>query len=595
LQKLMAGTVVHILPRQSSAIYAGVVLLVLCMFWPRASSSRVLTNSSSGATTDHSAQLAEPTGPFKIGTILYDWTDHSREEQWSANSPTGRELLVQLWYPTDDGGAHSLAPYVPDSERISSSLEKDWPKMPSVVTHSFWRAKPSNSQRRYPLLVFSHGMNSARFYYTGLMEELASHGYIVAAIDHTYWGPGVAFPSGRVVQFEEGMEARDQLNADEIDQMMWAGVSAMVTDEVFVERKMAELDSESTTSNLFHNRLNLSQVGAIGHSMGGYAATRACLEYSAFKACASLDGLNQYLYLRPVASLKPFLLLLNSTWGTQIVSQSLAKRYLAAWAAPLVFVVDGTKHNSFSDLPILSAISREKAPSDPIQAQKVIIAEVLRFFDQSFGRAGSQTPTESVPNGLTKVDLRGLAERKSTLSIATASAQNSPQENPRHTVVPIVEPRPEDVSTIDSIIKASYETISGPAGQPRQWGRDRTLYIENAYYVQTGVNRKTGKTIYRGMTYQEYADTAGPGLEKYGYFEREIGRSVQVFGHVANAMSAWEARTEANGKVIARGVNSIHLVTDGKRWWITSINWDEETPDNPIPRDLLTGDTGNTR
>lgn len=175
------------------------------------------------------------------------------------------------------------------------------------------------------------------------------------------------------------------------------------------------------------------------------------------------------------------------------------------------------------------------------------------------------------------------------------SAQSAAPGTPHHTVVPTIEARPEDVRSIDSIIKASYETISGPAGQPRQWGRDRTLYISNAYYVQTGVDLKTGKVVSHGMTYQEYADSAGPDLEKYGYFEREIGRTIRVFGHVAIAMSAWEARTEANGKVIARGVNSIQLINDGKRWWITSINWDEETPDNPIPRDLLVGEMENAQ
>lgn len=169
----------------------------------------------------------------------------------------------------------------------------------------------------------------------------------------------------------------------------------------------------------------------------------------------------------------------------------------------------------------------------------------------------------------------------------SAGAQDVAHATPHHTVVPTIEARPEDVRSIDNIIKTSYETISGPAGQPRQWGRDRTLYIPNVYYVQTGVDPKTGKVISHGMTYQEYADSAGPDLEKYGYFEREIGRTLSVFGHVASAMSAWEARTEANGRVIGRGVNSIQLVNDGKRWWITSINWDEETKDNPIPGDLL--------
>src|ERR1039457_1658693 len=193
--------------------------------------------------------------------------------------------------------------------------------------------------------------------------------------------------------------------------------------------------------------------------------------------------------------------------------------------------------------------------------------------------------------------MRGIAACWVVAIVTTVgtSAQTSPQETTHHTEVPIVEPRSEDVSTIDSIIKASYETISGPAGQPRQWGRDRTLYIQNAYFVQTGVNHRTGKAIYRGMTYQEYADTAGPGLEQNGYFEREIGRSAQVFGHVASEMSAWEARIEANGKIMARGVNSIQLVNDGKRWRITSINWDQETPENPIPQNLLTDNTRDPR
>jgi hypothetical protein len=164
------------------------------------------------------------------------------------------------------------------------------------------------------------------------------------------------------------------------------------------------------------------------------------------------------------------------------------------------------------------------------------------------------------------------------------------QAPPSHTVVPTIEASREDVRSIDSIIEVSYESISGPVGQPRQWGRDRTLYIPNVFYVQTGVDPKTGKVVSHSMTHQEYAESP----EKYGYFEREIGRAVKVLGHVASVMSAWEARTDANGKVIGRGVNSIQLINDGQRWWITSINWDEGTPNNPTPHDLLMSDLKNT-
>src|SRR5579859_7140815 len=76
----------------------------------------------------------------------------------------------------------------------------------------------------------------------------------------------------------------------------------------------------------------------------------------------------------------------------------------------------------------------------------------------------------------------------------------------RHVAVPKAEPRPEDVSTIEGIVKASYETISGGVGVPRQWGRDRTLFDPNSRSVAVGVNSKTGAVTTHGMTEQEYAD-----------------------------------------------------------------------------------------
>jgi dienelactone hydrolase len=366
-------------------------------------------------------ELPLPTGPFPVGTVLYDWTDDSREEQWSGAPDKRRELVVQVWYPADPIRGHQAEPYVPDFDRLQKSLNQYWPGMPNFKTRAVLGVSLSLAQERYPVLIFSHGMNSARFLYTALLEELASHGYIVAAIDHTYWGPGVAFSSGRIVPYEDGMDARDKLTADEYDQMMWAGVSVMVADEVFVENRIAQLDSDPAVSNLLRNRLDLSRVGVVGHSMGGQAATRACLEYAVFKACACLDGLNQFFYLRPEPSRKPFLLLINSTWGTSIISQSLAQRYLAAWAAPEVFVIRGTKHNSFDDVPLLDPEARAKAPSDPIKAHAVIAAIVLEFFDRSFGH-GKSTPLNSdVLQDMMAVDLRKIADK------ASAPGSNAPR------------------------------------------------------------------------------------------------------------------------------------------------------------------------
>ncbi|MGC2197693.1 MAG: alpha/beta fold hydrolase [Terriglobales bacterium] len=356
------------------------------------------------------AELPPPSGPYPVGTVLYDWTDDSREEQWSTVPGKPRELMVQVWYPADSTRGHPTESYVPNFGRLQKSLNQDWPGMPAFKTHAALGAPLSLAKKRYPVLVFSHGMNSARFFYTALLEELASHGYIVAAIDHTYWGPGVALSRGRTVPYEDGMDALDRLTSDQIDQMMWAGVSVMVADEVFVENKIAVLDGAPAISNPFRNRLDLSRVGVVGHSMGGQAATRACLEYAVFKACACLDGLNPFFYLRPKPSRKPFVLLVNSTWGTAIISQSLAQRYLAAWSAPEVFVIRGTKHDSFDDLPLLNPEERAKAPSDPIKAHAVIAAIVVEFFDRSFGYANETRLSPDVLQDIMAVDLRKIAD-----------------------------------------------------------------------------------------------------------------------------------------------------------------------------------------
>lgn len=154
-----------------------------------------------------------------------------------------------------------------------------------------------------------------------------------------------------------------------------------------------------------------------------------------------------------------------------------------------------------------------------------------------------------------------------------------------HVDRPIIAARAEDVSTIEGIVKASYETISGGVGVPRQWGRDRTLFDSNSRSVAVGVNAKTGAVTTRGSTEQEFADEADASMVKDGFTEREIAHVIKRFGNVATVLSSYEG-TVASGKVITRGVNIFQLYFDGKRWWILSMVWDEERPGNPIPPEL---------
>jgi len=140
---------------------------------------------------------------------------------------------------------------------------------------------------------------------------------------------------------------------------------------------------------------------------------------------------------------------------------------------------------------------------------------------------------------------------------------------------------PRDVGTIAGIVRASYEVISGPAGTPRQWRRDSTLYSPGATFTAT--SEKDGKTIVTTMTPEDYRRANDARMVKEGLFETEIGSRIERFGNAAQVRSISVARLTKGGPVIGRYVNYITLNFDGSRWWMTAWVWDEERPNNPIP------------
>jgi hypothetical protein len=157
---------------------------------------------------------------------------------------------------------------------------------------------------------------------------------------------------------------------------------------------------------------------------------------------------------------------------------------------------------------------------------------------------------------------------------------------PEAVMVPRVAPRVEDVSTMDGIIKTYYDVISGPAGQPRQWSRDRTLYIPEVRFVAMRVDKQQ-HPLADIMSHQQFVERSNPGLVRSGFYEAEIHRVTHRFGNLAHVFSTYESRNTKDGPVIQRGINSIELFWDGKRWWIASAIWDDERKDNPIPAEFL--------
>jgi len=148
---------------------------------------------------------------------------------------------------------------------------------------------------------------------------------------------------------------------------------------------------------------------------------------------------------------------------------------------------------------------------------------------------------------------------------------------------------PADVSSIDAILHAAYDTISGPAGRQRDWDRFRSLFVSGARLAAVVPNHQEGLRIVV-LSPEDYIQHDDPYFQNHGFFEREVARRTERFADIAQVFSTYESRhAAADAKPFERGINSFQLMNDGRRWWIVTIFWQGETPGNPIPREFLQG------
>lgn len=149
---------------------------------------------------------------------------------------------------------------------------------------------------------------------------------------------------------------------------------------------------------------------------------------------------------------------------------------------------------------------------------------------------------------------------------------------------------PADVESVDAIISALYNVISGPAGQERDWNRFRSLFLPGAHLVPTLLT-PDGSIRYVVWSPEDYVTRAGPQLEEIGFFEAEIGRVAERFGNIAHIFSTYESRLDEDADPVQRGINSIQLFWDGNRWWMVNILWDLEREGREIPERYLSEDS----
>jgi dienelactone hydrolase len=293
---------------------------------------------------DDPPRLLRPTGPNAVGASSIHLNDTSRPDPWVPEAT--RELMVTVWYPTRSTSGER-APYMtPEESRLIMERTEQAAGLPpdtlsTVRTNAYAGAKPTGRPHSLPLVVLSPGYTQPRSSLSGLAEDLASHGYVVAAIDHTYETYAVTFPDGRIATCEACDLTEDSAFFTKLNQGRAADVS-------FVLDQLTGPNSHRKwpVSNL----IDAARIGMSGHSAGGASSIVSMLNDDRIDAGIDMDGRT---YIPATGLSRPFMFLGQGTRTPGTVdSWDRDWALMAGWKRWLT--VDGTVHASFNDMSLLA-------------------------------------------------------------------------------------------------------------------------------------------------------------------------------------------------------------------------------------------------
>jgi dienelactone hydrolase len=260
--------------------------------------------------------LPVPTGPFPVGRVVYDWAA-DQPEPLAPVSGTKRELLVWIWYPAEVKSSPVVDDYRPAATR--AAIEHGQGTFPGLFSHelskvrghSFRDLDVSGARRAYPVVLMRAGGSLEVANYSTLAEDLASHGYVVVGFDAPYRTFEVAFPDGRVTERrpENNPELCLQRTGEERERCATRVLRAWTTDMSFALDRLERLNT-GDPSSVFERRLDMTRVGAFGHSFGGAASAQFCCDDPRCKAGIDVDGAPHGSVIRDGLG-RPFMFLLS--------------------------------------------------------------------------------------------------------------------------------------------------------------------------------------------------------------------------------------------------------------------------------------------
>ena len=334
-----------------------------------------------------------PSGPHPVGTRIYELVDSSRKEIYSGKDEA-RRFMIQVWYPSEPGTSNEQARWMDEAEiyapAVSSELE-----LPSffldhlalVKIPAYKNADVAKSDSGFPIILFSHGWTGFNAQNTGQALELASNGFIVVGVQHTYGAVITVFEDGTIANYNpaalpEGAPQDEYEAAAHMLSNQWAGDLGFTLDYLKSQNE--------DTNSAFYGLLDLSRVGVYGHSTGGGAAIEFCGTDPRCKALLGMDP-----FMRPVSYEvidngvpQPSLFMFSQGWWDDVDkdrSNKLFQRFIPhasdTWGDLLI---EGAAHYDFSDLPLLSPLAPQLGLKGPINGKRVVTIVndyLLSFFE----------------------------------------------------------------------------------------------------------------------------------------------------------------------------------------------------------------------
>ncbi len=345
-------------------------------------------------------KIPPPSGSFEVGTTSYEFTDSSRKELYSGKDEP-RRFMVQVWYPAEITSTARHAPWMSEAKIYTRALS-NYLELPSFfldhlalsISPAYLDVPLAKTSKPYPVILFSHGWSGFSAQNTGQAVELASRGYVVIGMQHTYGAVVTVFPDGTVALNNPKAlpENPDDPNYEFIARKLvdqWSGDMAFVLDQ------FQGFDKEA--GNRFFQKLDMERIGVYGHSTGGGAAIQFCGVDPRCKAVLGMDP-----FMRPVSAeviengiSQPSFFMFSQGW-TDLVDSYNNKLFDQFYPNTTnnvgVISINGTKHFDFTDIPLLSPIAPQlglKGPLNGKRVTKIVDAYLLDFFEMTLNNKPS--------------------------------------------------------------------------------------------------------------------------------------------------------------------------------------------------------------